>query len=433
MDVRGKVWGRRNYSSGYSRSVLYFICNGGYMDVFIARQPIFNRNMNVYGYELLYRQSRNNFYEGTDDDQATTSLINNTLMVFGFQELIEQKKGFINFSQNLILSELAYLLPKDKVVIEILEKVEPNESVLEACRKLKERGYLLALDDFVLEQYSKEYIPLIEMADIIKVEFPAIQGNGIQRMIDKYGKRIIFLAEKVETREDHKRAMAMGFKLFQGYYFSKPIMKNLKDIGVLNVNLMRIMNELNKEPINYINITEIIQQDVGLSYKFLKMSNSVYYGSKYRIKSIKQGLMFIGLEELKRWIYLMMLRGVQCTDNAELVKNSMVRGKMLSLLAKELRLRNESDYFISGMFSAIDVLMNTSMNEALVGLPLSLNVLEALTGKRNQLRWYLDIVLALEQAKWQQLEEETKYPMLSAEKYMRLYTEALKWQRTLTE
>ncbi len=141
------------------------------MDVFIARQPIFNRKMKVYGYELLYRQSRNNYFEGPDDDQATTNLINNTFMVFGFQELTEQKRGFINFSQNLILSDLVYVLPKDKVVIEILEKVEPNEKVLEACRKLKEKGYILALDDFILEQYSKEYIPLIELADIIRLNF----------------------------------------------------------------------------------------------------------------------------------------------------------------------------------------------------------------------------------------------------------------------
>jgi len=406
---------------------------GGYMDVFIARQPIFNRNMKVYGYELLYRQSRNNYFEGTDDDQATTNLINNTFMVFGFQELTEQKRGFINFSQNLILSDLVYVLPKDKVVIEILEKVEPNEKVLEACRKLKEKGYILALDDFILEQYSKEYIPLIELADIIKVEFPAIQGKGIQQMIDQFGKRIIFLAEKVETREEHQRAMDMGFKLFQGYYFSKPVMENLKDIGVLNVNLVRVMNELHLDPIDYGSIAEIIQQDVGLSYKFLKMANSVYYGSKYRISNIKQGLTFLGIDDLKRWIYLMMLRGVQCTENAELVKNSMVRGKMLSLIAKELRIKGESDYFISGMFSAIDILMNTSMDKALEGLPLSHNVWEALTGKNNQLRWYLNIVLALEQAKWNQLKKESEYPMLSAEKYMRLYLEALKWQRSLTD
>ncbi|WOO36046.1 HDOD domain-containing protein [Anaerocolumna sp. AGMB13020] len=403
------------------------------MDVFIARQPIFNRKMKVYGYELLYRQSRNNYFEGTDDDQATTNLINNTFMVFGFQELTEQKRGFINFSQNLILSDLVYVLPKDKVVIEILEKVEPNEKVLEACRKLKEKGYILALDDFILEQYSEEYIPLIELADIIKVEFPAIQGKGIQQMIEQFGQRIIFLAEKVETREEHQLAMDMGFKLFQGYYFSKPVMENLKDIGVLNVNLVRVMNELHLDPINYGSIAEIIQQDVGLSYKFLKMANSVYYGSKYRISNIKQGLTFLGIDDLKRWIYLMMLRGVQCTENAELVKNSMIRGKMLSLIAKELRIKGESDYFISGMFSAIDILMNTSMDKALEGLPLSHNVWDALTGKNNQLRWYLDIVIALEQAKWNQLKRESEYPMLSAEKYMRLYLEALKWQRMLAD
>ncbi len=403
------------------------------MDVYIARQPIFNRKMKVYGYELLYRKSLNNYFEGGDDDQATTALINNSFLVFGFQELTGQTKGFINFSQNLILNELAYLLPKDQVVIEILERVEPNEKIIEACKKLKEKGYILALDDFVLEQYTKEYLPLIEIADIIKVEFPAIKGDGIQKIIDKFGQKITFLAEKVETREEHQRAMNMGFKLFQGYYFSKPLLENLKEIDALNVNLVRIVNVLNIEPIDYDKIAEIIQQDVGLSYKFLKMSNSVYYGTKYRIKNIKQGLMFMGTDEIRRWVYLMMLRGVQSPENAELVKTSVIRGKMLSLLAKELHTAKESDYFIGGMFSSVDVLMNTNMEKALVGLPLSQEVQDALLGKPNQLRWYLDTVVALERAEWEKLSQAGGYPQVSANRYMTLYLEAIRWQRSLMD
>lgn len=403
------------------------------MDVYIARQPIFNRKMKVYGYELLYRKSLNNYFEGGDDDQATTALINNSFLVFGFQELTGQTKGFINFSQNLILNELAYLLPKDQVVIEILERVEPNEKIIEACKKLKEKGYILALDDFVLEQYTKEYLPLIEIADIIKVEFPAIKGDGIQKIIDRFGQKITFLAEKVETREEHQRAMDMGFKLFQGYYFSKPLLENLKEIDALNVNLVRIVNVLNIEPIDYDKIAEIIQQDVGLSYKFLKMSNSVYYGTRYRIKNIKQGLMFMGTDEIRRWVYLMMLRGVQSPENAELVKTSVIRGKMLSLLAKELHTAKESDYFIGGMFSSVDVLMNTNMEKALVGLPLSQEVRDALLGKPNQLRWYLDTVIALERAEWEKLSQAGSYPQVLANRYMTLYLEAIRWQRSLMD
>lgn len=314
-----------------------------------------------------------------------------------------------------------------------MERVEPNEKIIEACKKLKEKGYILALDDFVLEQYTKEYLPLIEIADIIKVEFPAIKGDGIQKIIDKFGQKITFLAEKVETREDHQRAMDMGFKLFQGYYFSKPLIENLKEIDALNVNLVRIVNVLNIEPIDYDKIAEIIQQDVGLSYKFLKMSNSVYYGTKYRIKNIKQGLMFMGTDEIRRWVYLMMLRGVQSPENAELVKTSVIRGKMLSLLAKELHTAKESDYFIGGMFSSVDVLMNTNMEKALVGLPLSQEVRDALLGKPNQLRWYLDTVIALERAEWEKLSQAGSYPQVSANRHMTLYLEAIRWQRSLMD
>ncbi len=403
------------------------------MNVYVARQPIFNRKMRVYGYELLYRKSVNNYYEGTDDDQSTIALINDSFFVFGFKELVEETRGFINFSQNLLLGELAYMLPKEKVVIEILERVEATKEVVEACRKLKQRGYMLALDDFVLEQYSKEYLPLIELADIIKVEFPAVSGKDLQMLIDKYKSRILFLAEKVETRKEYLRAVSMGFKLFQGYYFSRPVMTGARDIGALNVNLVQILNELNREEINYNSISAIIQQDVGLSYKFLKMADSVYYGTRYRIKNIQQGLILMGTDEIRRWVCLMMMRGVQCPENAELVKNSVIRGKMLSLIARELKIGSESDYFIGGMFSSIDVLLNTKMEKALQGLPLSREVRAALEGRDNRLRWHLDIVLALEQARWESLNTAVKYPKLTAQKYMSLYMEAIRWQKAQTK
>lgn len=403
------------------------------MDVYIARQPIFNRQMRVYGYELLYRKSQNNFYEGTDDDEATVSLINNTFLVFGLGELVDKTRAFINFSENLLLDDIAYMLPKEQVVIEVLERVQPTEEVAEACNNLRQKGYTIALDDFVLEHNTDEYAAIINAAHIIKVEFPSIKQEDAAQMtamIKRYP-RISFLAEKVETREDFNFACDLGFQLFQGYFFSKPVMSNATDIGSLNANLIMIFNELGRREPDYNAVMEGIQRDVGLSYKLLKMANSVYYGAMNRIDSVKGMLVQIGTDEVRRWVQLMMLRGVQTPENAELIKNSIVRAKMLSLIANNAGNCNESDYFIAGMFSAIDTLMNTTMEKALMGLPISDEVRDALLGEGGQLRCHLDAVIGMERADWKALERKCDYPMPSLERYMQFYIQSLRWQQAM--
>ncbi|MCE5235060.1 MAG: HDOD domain-containing protein [Clostridiaceae bacterium] len=405
------------------------------MDVYIARQPIFNRQMNVYGYELLYRKSQNNFYEGTDDDEATVSLINNTFLVFGLGELVDNTRAFINFSENLLLDDIVYMLPKEQVVIEVLERVEPTPDAVDACAKLKKKGYTIALDDFVLDMHTDRYAPFISAASIIKIEFPSInRANGAEmaEMIKRYP-NVTFLAEKVETREDFNFACELGFKLFQGYFFSKPVMANARDIGSLNTNLIMIFNELGRKEPDYRAVMEGIQRDVGLSYKLLKMANSVYYGSRTRIDSVKGMLVQIGVDEVRRWVQLMMLRGVRKPENAELVKNSIVRAKMLSLIANDIGHCNENDYFMAGMFSSLDTLLNTTMEHALTGLPISDEVRGALMGEEGQLRCHLEMVIKIEMADWTSLESKSEYPCLSPEKYMEYYIQSIRWQQAMSQ
>ena len=404
------------------------------MDVYIARQPIFNRQMRVYGYELLYRKSQNNFYEGTDDDEATVSLINNTFLVFGLGELVDRTCAFINFSENLLLDDIVYMLPKEHVVIEVLERVEPTEDVIEACLKLRQKGYTLALDDFILDRNTDAYAPFINAASIIKIEFPTItreNGEEMAEMIKRYP-HITFLAEKVETREDFSFACELGFKLFQGYFFSKPVMSNAKEIGSLNANLIMIFNELGSPEPDYRTVMDGIQRDVGLSYKLLKMANSVYYGSMNRIDSVKGMLVQIGTDEVRRWVQLMMLRGVQKPENAEVIKNSIVRAKMLSLIARDIGNCNESDYFIAGMFSSLDALLNTTMEKAITGLPISDEVRDALLGMEGQLRCHIDMVMHIERADWSFLERKCEYSCPNPEKYMDYYMDSIRWQQAMS-
>lgn len=403
------------------------------MDVYVARQPIFDRNMKLYGYELLYRQSRSNCFDGADDSRATASLLDTSFLVIGFNELIGGTRGFINFSQEFLEKEIPLLLPKDKVVIEVLERVEATDEIVAACRKLKSMGYALALDDFMPDR-AETFRPLIELADIIKVEFLSAPATEQLRLIRQYKGRIAFLAEKVETETDYGRAVRMGYDLFQGYFFSRPVMINATDIGSLDVNLMQILRELQGEEPDFRAIAETIEKDLGLSYKLLKMANSVYYGTKHPVKSIRQALLQLGTKEMLQWIHLMLLKGIQKPENAEMLQTCVVRGKMMALMASALgRPSLESDYFIVGIFSSLDVILNDDMHNIISGLSLSPEAGDALLGVGNEIRSCLDSVLALEKADWSRLSEILAEKHISQEKYMSMYLEALRWQQSVQE
>ncbi len=395
------------------------------MDVYVARQPIFDPKMKVTGYELLYRRSMNNFYEGIDDTQSTAELINNAFLAMEFSELTNGTRAFINFSEDMILKRIPLLLPKEAIVVEVLERVNISNELIDACKEIREQGYILALDDFVFDEL---YIPLIELAHIIKIEFPIVNYTKQRELIKKYKHKIKFLAEKVETREEYQHAIDMGYNYFQGYFFSKPVVIKGKDIGSLNTNLLRIVEELNHEEPDYQRISAIIETDIDLSYKMLKVANSVFYEAKHEIKSIKMALVRFGLKQIKEWIYLMMLKDVQSVDNKELIKNCLTRAKIMELLSHEIgREKDSLEFFISGMFSSIDVLLNRHMEEIVDELPLAEDVRKALLGENNEIRKVLDFVINCENSKWNKIDALETYSNVTQEKYMMIYLNSLKW------
>lgn len=395
------------------------------MDAFIARQPIFDKSMTIYGYELLYRQSADNFFSGIDDDQATAELIYNAFLVMGLHDLTGGANAFINFSKELIDSDVPFLLPKENIVVEVLERERVTPGTVDACKRIKGKGYKLALDDFVLDQNN---LPLIELADIIKIEYPSGRKAEQTRLIERYGTKVRFLAEKIETREEYQEAVEMGYDLFQGYFFSKPAIVRSKEVVTLNSNLFNVLKELNTPEPSYRVIANTFAKDLGLSYKLLKLANSVYIGSRNKIKSIPHALSFIGLREMYQWISLMMLKDMQDVENAELIKQSLIRGKFMELLASELYPdRESSEFYFTGIFSSIDVLLNRQMEQVLKGLPISVNVKNALLGINNEQRRLLDFVINCEKAQWEKAAEQFSV----SKKFIDLYIESLKWSQNL--
>lgn len=393
------------------------------MKVYVARQPIFDQQLRICGYELLYRRSENNMFENVDDSLATADVIHNAYLVFNFRELTEGTRAFINFPQTLIEGEVPSLLPRQSLVVEVLEHVEPTEKVLQSLRSLRRQGYTIALDDFVFEE---KYRPLIGLADIIKIDYQATPVEQQQKLIDALGHRIEFLAEKIETPAEYEIAKRLGYKMFQGYFFSRPIVVHGAEVHPLRHTLIEVLKELDRPEPSFRRISAQIERSVDLSYKMLRSVNTVYQKGRRTIQSIEQAVARIGLDELKRWSYLMLLREMQTSESKELIKQSVIRGKMMELIAEDTNSGvNSFDAFITGIFSSLDVILDEAMQTLIAELPVAPSVKAALLGEANGLRVLLEDVIAY---------ERLTIPIYNTDlDWTQYYLEAIRWSRNLDE
>ena len=306
------------------------------MEVFVATQPIFNIKKKIVAYELLFRSNSNNYYNGTDGDDATSNVISNSFTIIGLEKLTFGKRAFINFTESLLLNEIPLLLNKDEIVVEILENIKPTEEIINTCSKLKALGYILALDDFV---FSPEYEPLMELANIIKVDFIITKGKERGDIIKRAkNRKIEFLAEKVETLEEYEEAVKLGYSYFQGYFFSKPTIIKGRDIPSNTLNKFNLLKAVSEENFDIKKIEDIIKIDVSFSYKLLKYINSASFGLKAEISSIKQALALLGKQEVVKWLSLLIINTIGENKNESIVSSCVTRAKFGELIAPKMNL-----------------------------------------------------------------------------------------------
>ncbi len=395
------------------------------MNFFVARQPIFDCDQNVCAYELLYRNSLDNYYKSVDGDQATSEVIN-SFFLMGMDAIIDGSKAFINFTSNLLKDEVPTIFDKDTIVIEILEDVEPDKKIIEVCKKMKEEGYTIALDDFV---FSPKYLPLLEIADIIKVDFlisPVDERKRLVKIAQRRG--IKLLAEKVETREEFEEAVEMGYSYFQGYFFSKPVVLTGTDLPTYATNYFEILEELNQDEPDLDNISAILERDLSLSYKLLKLINSAAFYLREEITSIKNALALLGINEFKKWISLIVLKKASKGKPQEIMKISTIRAKFAELIACKLGFEdNKSQFFMVGMFSMIDVLMNRKLDDILNELPIANKIKWALLGSKGILKDVYDIVLDYERGEWNKVSQQIEKFDLKEEDLSQLFINAVEW------
>ncbi|WP_108671643.1 EAL and HDOD domain-containing protein [Peribacillus acanthi] len=399
------------------------------MDVFVGRQPIFNDKLELIGYELLSRSGSDNKYLEFNGDQATLDVLVNSFMIIGIEKLANRKKCFVNFTENLILDDLPTYFNKDIIVIELLEDIKPTPKVLEACARLKSLGYTLALDDFVLR---KENAAFLEFADIIKVDFLKTRPEELKKILEVINHTDIkLLAEKVESREDYHLARSLGFHLFQGYFFSKPVIINTKDVSSMgNHQYFLLLEKIDQPDPNINEIVELVESDFALTYRLLKIVNSTAYHMRNRINSIKQAVIVLGLNELRKWVMVLAFANKFTQRNSEVIKTSLCRAKFFESIAK-LKDIPSSECFLLGLLSLIDTILEKRMEDILVELPLTSRIKDALLGNSSELNIELQLISSLERGNMLETIEISKVLNMDEKEIYQLYFEAIEWSDSL--
>ncbi len=368
------------------------------MDVFIARQPIFDRNKKVYAYELLFRSSLENYFSHPDADEASSKVIADSVLVFDMNQLLGGRKAFVNVTGKVLLKEYTRILPKDMTVVEILETVEPSDKIVAACRKLKKAGYTLALDDFV---YEDRFQPLVDLADIVKIDFLATDPAARRDMEEKLS-NLKLLAEKVETQDEFDQALSAGYEYFQGYFFAKPVVIVNRDVSPQKMHYLRLLHELHSPDLDFQRLENVIKSDMALSYKLLRYINSPFFGTRGQIESIQQALLLLGTAEIKKWATVLALAAMGDDKPRELVLSAVMRARICETLARKLGRADQGQaMFLMGMFSVIDAIMDKPLDELLREMPIAADVKDALLGKTNWYRNVFNVTLCYEKGDWE--------------------------------
>jgi EAL and modified HD-GYP domain-containing signal transduction protein len=397
------------------------------MFVNIARQPIFTAQKKLFAYELLFRQTLGLSLGELSGDRATTSLLSTAFLTAGIEKIAGNKICFINFTKNLLLKEIANFFPKNAIVVEILEDVLPTIEVIDACRNLSQLGYMIALDDFV---FRKELLPLIELANIIKIDYRLSTSDEIERMLYRLRHfNLKFLAEKVETYEEFEHARKLGFHYFQGYFFAKPESIRMKEVSSVKTSKLRLLAEISKHTPDFKDLQKIIESDVAVAYKLLRYINSAYYYLLKEVTSIRQAIIYLGEKEIRRFVILVVISELTADKPTELLRLSLTRARFCELLGKGCRQYSSetSELFLLGLFSMIDAILDTPMPLMMEKMPLSDEVKAALTHQRGPLMPFLQAVIAYEQGRPEECLQVLEFLRIDTEKVYDMYLEAIKF------
>ncbi|WMS92696.1 HDOD domain-containing protein [Pseudoalteromonas sp. HL-AS1] len=396
------------------------------MSVFVARQAIFNRSKKVVAYELLFRDSPKNYFPDIAEGQATARLIMENQLNLGTRHITSGKKALINIGPESLKLDLCAFLPCQDVVIELLETIEPTDDNYELCRGLFHSNYKLALDDFV---YKPQWDRFLKLVKLIKFDIAITPLSEIQPIVTKLQahKQIKILAEKIETQEDYELAFDMGFDYFQGYFFAKPTMIKQNDIDYNYGLVVAIYAEIMKQSPDIKTIASLFELDAALAYKLLRLINSGVFPIQSQISSLKQALVYLGHERLKKFVSLIVTAHTAGKKPAELMQVCIVRARFCELVAKKVNKSQSGEAFLIGLFSLLDAILDQPMSLLVEKLPFPDEIKTALLGDKNTLYYILNVVKAYETGSWWALEQAVLLLNIDSAILPPLYQQSVDW------
>ena len=394
----------------------------------MARQPILSSNEQVFGYELLFRDGVEDYFQSADPDAASRSTVD-TSMLMGLDILCDGRRAFINCTRDTLLKDYVTLLPSSRAVVEIVDSVPVDDLVEAACVRLKHGGYTIALDDFVLDDPRAE---LARFADIIKLDVKTTSVEERAILLKRYRTPACrMLAKTVETREEFSACKQAGFSYFQGYFFRKPELLQAREIPKNRVNYLKLLQAISHDDFELKEIDQIIKGEASLCYRLLRYLNSAAFGFSSEIHSVKHGLSILGEREVRRWVRMVATLGAGQDKPSDLVLSAMVRARYCELLGSQIP-HGQSDLFLVGLLSLMDAILEIPMGVVLEGISLDRETRAVLLGQKSQLDPLYRLMLSQELADWPKLSQLCAQLKLSESLATECHWKAMQWAREMT-
>lgn len=403
-------------------------------DIFLGRQPILDRNQRIVAYELLFRSSgQSTGANVTNDMLATAHVITRAFGELGIAGVLGDKKGFINISADLLLSDMIELLPQDKVVIELLETIQVDAQIISRCRELKAMGFSLALDDF---SGDSQFGPLFDIVEVVKFDLPQMGQEALEKHVNHIKRwPVKLLAEKVEDIDQAIQCKGLGFDLFQGYYFARPVVLSGKHADSSKLMLLKLIG-LVLDDADAPVIEQVFKHDPSLSYNLLRLVNSVAMGMRSRISSLRQAIVVLGRQQLQRWLQLLLFVNPGGDLQNPLLELAATRGKLMELLAMAQSERDKDHHdraFMTGIMSLLDTLLGMPMEEVVKQVSLASDVENALLNHEGELGNLLLLVEKMERNDFHAAEGLLADMQLNLGNLMQAQIEAMRWAHMLNE
>lgn len=398
----------------------------------VGRQPVIDINTYTFGYELFFLEGTEKLFTKLNREMED-ELDNKEVLATQIDKISGKKKVFINFTEKLLKEGYWSILPKERVIIELLSSVKPGVDIEEICRTIKQEGFTIALKNF---KYDSKWDPIIEIVDIIKIDIKETSVKEIEAFSKKfYENRISLLAENVDTLQDYYWVRKLGFKYFQGYYFSKPEIIKSEQVPTSRLTKLRLIHEVNKTDFEYNEVETLIKHDPGLTINLLKYVNSAAMGVRNEIIGISHAFSMIGQNNLRKWISILAVSAFTEKKPRELMQTIVKRGQFCELLAPQFGFQDKEaqSLFLIGMFSLLDAIIDMPLEKVLLEIPLSNEIKNTILGQKTPFTDILELAITFESCDWIKMQYIIKEHSLIDRTIIENHVKAIEWTENFVD